>query len=59
MEYLFHKDLPLLKRYFYQLDRLTSLRLPELHSHLKDEMIHASYYSSAWFITLLSNVLQS
>ena len=55
---LFNEDLPLLKVYFYQLDRLISQFLPELHCHFKDENINASYFSSPWFITLHSNILQ-
>ena len=58
MNRIFSSDLPLLKIYFYQLDRLVSILLPDVHSYFKDEMIHASYYSAPWFITLLSNTLQ-
>lgn len=58
MEKMFNDELPLIKVYFYQFDRLISMFLPELHAHFKDENINASYYSSVWFITLHSNILQ-
>ena len=59
MAELFNTELPKLKLFFYQLDRLLSIQVPTLHSHLKDEMINSSYYSSAWFITIFTNSLQS
>ena len=58
MNRIFLANLPLLKLFFYQLDRLVSILLPDVHSYFKDEMIHASYYSAPWFITLFSNALQ-
>ena len=36
---MFNDDLPLLKVYFYQLERLISMFLPELHAHFKDESV--------------------
>ena len=30
---MFKQDLPKLKRFFYKLDRLVSIKLPEVHSH--------------------------
>jgi hypothetical protein len=35
MAELFNQDLPKLKLFFYQLDRLVSIWLPLLHSHFK------------------------
>ena len=35
MANLMNKDLPLLKQIFYQLDRLISIYLPDLHNHFK------------------------
>ncbi len=58
MTELFKEDLPLLKQYFYKLDRLVSMMLPDLHSHFKNENVQASLYSSSWFITLMANGLQ-
>jgi hypothetical protein len=37
MDELFREGLPMLKLYFYKLDRLISMYLPDLYSHLKDE----------------------
>lgn len=37
MNELFKEDLPLLKLFFYKLDRLISMYLPDLYSHFKDE----------------------
>ena len=58
MNQLFKQDFPLLKQYFYKLDRLVSMKLPDLHTHFKNENIQASLYSSSWFITLMANALQ-
>ena len=35
MSKLFNTELPMLKLSFYQLDRLISILLPDLHSHFK------------------------
>ena len=48
---LFNTTLPRLKLYFYILDRLISMYLPDLHEHFKNEFITSSLFSSAWFIT--------
>eukprot|EP00347_Sterkiella_histriomuscorum_P016146 403354306 len=58
MSQLFNTELPMLKLTFYQLDRLISIKLPDLHAHFKDETINSSYFSSPYFITLFTNVLQ-
>lgn len=54
---LFNTTLPRLKLYFYILDRLISMHLPELHSHFKNEYITSSLFSSAWFITWFWNTI--
>jgi hypothetical protein len=54
---LFNMSLPRLKQFFYILDRLISVYLPDLHAHFKDETISSSLFCSAWFITLFSNSL--
>ena len=59
MEELFLPERPRLKLFFYQLDRLTSIHMPQLHAHFKDELVNSSYYSSPWFITIFTNSLQS
>ena len=48
---LFNTTLPRLKLYFYILDRLICMHLPDLHEHFKNEYITSSLFSSAWFIT--------
>ena len=58
MARLFNSDLPMLKLFFYQLDRLVSIFEPDLHSHFKDEMINSSYFASAWFITIFTNSIK-
>jgi hypothetical protein len=58
MQDLFDSQLPKLKLNFYQLDRLISLLLPDLHSHFKDEAINSSYFSAPYFITLFTSTLQ-
>ena len=35
MTHLFNTELPMLKLMFYQLDRLISINLPDLHNHFK------------------------
>lgn len=37
MSHLYKKELPKLKLFFYQLDRLIAIQLPQLHQHFKDE----------------------
>lgn len=54
MSLLFNTETPKLKMSFYTLDRLISILLPDLHSHLKDENINSSFYSSSFFITLFT-----
>ncbi|CAI2381472.1 unnamed protein product [Moneuplotes crassus] len=54
---LFNTTLPRLKLYFYVLDRLISMYLPELHEHFKNEYITSSLFSSAWFITCFCNTI--
>ena len=58
MAELFNIDLPKLKLYFYQLDRLVNIILPDLHEHLREEQINSSYFASAWFITIFTNSLK-
>ena len=55
---LYKRELPKLKLFFYQLDRLIAIQLPQLHQHLKDEQINAGIFASAWFITQFTNSLQ-
>jgi hypothetical protein len=59
MTQLFYKELPKLKLFFYQLDRLIGILLPEVHDHFKEEMINSAHFSSSWFITIFSSVLHT
>mmetsp|Transcript_18683 Transcript_18683/g.31949 ORF Transcript_18683/g.31949 Transcript_18683/m.31949 type:complete len:306 (-) Transcript_18683:36-953(-) len=56
---LFNEEQPMLKLMFYQLDRLISIHLPDLHSHFKNETINSSYFSSPYFVTLFTSILQT
>jgi hypothetical protein len=58
MSLLYKKELPMLKLFFYQLDRLIAIQLPHLHQHFKDEQINSGIFASAWFITQFTNSLQ-
>lgn len=55
---LFNTELPMLKLNFYRLDRLISILLPDLHEHFKDESVNSSYFSSSYFITLFTQMMQ-
>ena len=57
MSHLYKKELPKLKLFFYQLDRLIAIELPQLHQHLKDESINAGIFASTWFITQFTSSL--
>ena len=54
---LFNTNLPRLKLYFYMLDRLIAMYLPDLHEHFKNECVTSSLFSSAWFITWFCNTI--
>lgn len=54
MHILLNTETAVLKKNFYTLDRLISIILPDLHSHLKDENVNSSFYSSSFFITLFT-----
>jgi hypothetical protein len=41
MSKLFNTELPMLKLNFYQLDRLISILLPDLHAHFKVSLFHS------------------
>ena len=55
---LFNTELPMLKLNFYRLDRLISILLPDLYSHFKEESVNSSYFSSSYFITLFTQMMQ-
>ena len=57
MTELFSQDFTVLKKYFFQLDKLSFIYYPLLTEYLKNEGIESYLYSSTWFITLFSNVM--
>lgn len=59
MSQLFNTELSMLKLMFYQLDRLIAINLPDLHNHFKDEAINSSYFSSPFFITVFTSIVQT
>ena len=56
---LFNNENPMIKLMFYQLDRLIQIHLPDLHNHFKDETINSSYFSSPFFVTLFTSIMQT
>jgi len=56
---LMNTETPKLKLSFYRLDRLISICLPEMHQHFKEENISSALFSTSFFITLFSQVLQT
>ncbi len=55
---LYKQDVPLLRMYLYQMNRLLAIYLPRLHVHLLEEGITAAYFCSPWFLTAFTFVLQ-
>mmetsp|Transcript_75153 Transcript_75153/g.200591 ORF Transcript_75153/g.200591 Transcript_75153/m.200591 type:complete len:178 (+) Transcript_75153:616-1149(+) len=49
---LFRPGLPLLNRYFFQLQRLIQIHLPALYEHLGQHGVEPSMYASQWFMTV-------
>ena len=47
-------DLKYIRVFYYKLDRLLAICLPNIHQHLKDEKIEAGHFSAPWFITFFS-----
>ena len=54
---LFANELKRMNKYFYVVDRLICLYLPEVFTHLKLENVSVAYYASPWFVTLFTNAL--
>lgn len=59
MTELFENDLPKLKQFFYQLDRLISIQLPDLHDQFRELNVTSGHFCSSWFITLFASHLQN
>lgn len=57
MQDLYGQDMSKLKVFFFVLDRLIALHVPEMRKILNAESIVSSNYSAAWFITLFAGQL--
>lgn len=55
---LFNSELPKLKCFFYQMDRLLGLVDQDLQTHLKEEDVSSTLFASAWFITIFTSSLK-
>ena len=55
---LFNTELPKLKTFFYQMDRLVGLVDEELQNHFKEEGLSTTLFASAWFITIFTSSLK-
>ena len=55
----FYQDnVPLIKQYIYQTNRLIALYLPKLHNHFNETGISSMICASSWFLTSFCYVLQ-
>jgi len=59
LSYMFKQNVPMLRMFFYQMNRLLAIFLPRLHRHLFEEGINSTYFCSPWFLTGFTFVLQS
>ena len=55
---LFNQQLPKLKTFFYQMDRLVGLVDEDLQAHFKEEGLSTTLFASAWFITIFTSSLK-
>ncbi len=55
---LYKQDVPLLRMYFHQMNRLLAIYLPRLHAHLLEEGITAAHFCSPWFLSAFTFLLQ-
>lgn len=49
---LFMPNLPLLNKYFFQLQRLLEMHMPSLYTHLAQQGVEPTMYASQWFMTV-------
>lgn len=49
---LFMPNLPLLNKYFFQLQRLLEMQMPLLYNHLVQQGVEPTMYASQWFMTV-------
>ena len=55
---IFLDNFSYLQGYFYILDRMISLYIPDLWEHFKEERVMPVFYCSGWFITMFTNSFQ-
>ena len=55
---IFLNELVKLKQFFYILDRLLFIYMPELFFSFKNSGVLTSFFCSPWFITLFTNCYQ-
>ena len=53
---IFQNDLDRLTIFFYVLEKLIYLKIPEIYEHLKLYKIDTNFFSSSYFITLFTNI---
>ena len=58
MSNLYSRNVPLLKKHFYRMDRLLYIYYPNITACFRNQNVTASLFSSTWFITLFTNALQ-
>ncbi|CAG9324067.1 unnamed protein product [Blepharisma stoltei] len=58
MQPLYVQSLPKLKQFFYQLDRLIGILLPDIHSLFREIGLCSGHFTASWFITVFSSILQ-
>ena len=51
---LFKPNLPLLSKYFFQLNLLIKMQLPKVHEHLSQQGVEPTMYASQWFLTVFT-----
>jgi len=55
---IFLNELSRLKQFFFILDRLIYIYMPELYFSFKNTGVLTSFFCSSWFITLFTNSFQ-
>jgi len=55
---MFNKQLPMIKMFFFQMDRLLNIVDSDLNNHFRDENLSSTLFASAWFITIFTNSLK-
>lgn len=59
LDTIYSPDLPRLKLLLYQLDRVISILMPDVHKLFRIEMIESGHFASSWFISLFAVLLQN